>query len=156
MTSSGWQISVWAATAVIVPRLLAPYWMHQTDAQEISDLCKTTETKRQRLFLKKKLAEALQAGNRLIAECKTTAERDDLERRMNEHLNNTLRFIQSSLGDGEALLFNSANGITQYSSSGPNEDLKLRLGWRLQRLVQLLQRIDTAPLRPDFRIQDCA
>jgi hypothetical protein len=104
-----------------------------------------------RLYIKERLGEALRTASLLTAECKTTENPKDLESRMSAHLTETYNFINASLGKGEAVLFNNGSGLVVYSSGGANQDLKNGMEYRIQRLAQLLQRVDSLSINPEFR-----
>jgi hypothetical protein len=94
---------------------------------------------RQRMALKEKLGAALAEGEALYGR--------GVKEEAEAWATKTQKTITQGLGAAEAALFLSDAGYTFYSGSGP---VKNWLQGRLQRLTELLARLDTVPLRDDF------
>ncbi len=98
-------------------------------------------TSDRRVALKDALGTASERGQQLHASDPSV---EDAERWVND----TAGLIEAALGKGEVHLFVSGVGITLLS--GNNSRQQLWIEGRLHRLSQLITRVDTLYLRPDF------
>lgn len=152
MTAYLWEIPIWIFGAILILRFFTvPFQIWKQDQAEIAALA-AHGTDRQRLAIKNRLGKFLEEARELTAQCRTTDDAATLESKMNQLLNNANDFIRSALGDGESAILNNPAGtsIIYSDSSKPNEDLRTGMTWRMERLGQIIQRVDTAPINPDF------
>ncbi|OHV61037.1 hypothetical protein LCM4577_15175 [Mesorhizobium sp. LCM 4577] len=152
MTTYLWELPIWVFGAIVILRLFAvPFQIWKEDQAQIAALT-AHGPDRQRLIIKNRLGAFLEEARELTAQCHNTEDAAALEARMNQLLTSAGTFIETSLGAGEAALFrNSVGTSTIYSASGkPNERLRIGMTWRMERLVQIIQRVDTVPINVDF------
>jgi hypothetical protein len=107
----------------------------------------------QRLVMKTLLGSAIKEGESLVTKQRTDSE-DDVKTYKNDAeawATNTDHLIDDAYGQGEAELFVNNAGISMYSTPGhPSGFTKSWMSARIQRLNELMPRVDTVSMLPNF------
>jgi hypothetical protein len=140
---------VWALVPIA---LLFLYGLMKVNYEEFrniervrDELRKGETTRKKRIELKDALANSSEEGQRLYAS-------DPTAEAAEEWVNDTADLIRAALGDGEVHVFVSAPGITLHSGNKTHQQLWIE--GRLHRLSELIARVDSLDLHPDFDPQD--
>lgn len=146
---SGIVYTLIAGAVIFLYRLLwaAPQEMAAEEAAEMFELSRASALRKRRVEIKQHLGAALQEGGRLMSECSSADNPDELESRMNDWLTRTHEIITSAVGQGEATLLLNGTGLTVYSRGGAkNSDLLVAMDPKMQRIADLIERIDNIAL----------
>jgi hypothetical protein len=154
LTTGRWALI--ALVAVIGMRLLlAPYWVweneHQARSTAEAQNKNSAEQNQRRLAMKTLLSTAINEGGALSKEWFKRTDADAYLHEANVWTNKTGHLIEDAYGKGELAGWMSDAGIISFANR--NEPAMKTRSWiinRLQRLNELMLRVDTLPMHPGF------
>jgi len=129
------------------------YSQYQIVSSANAERVQAAEQVQKRLATKNLLGSAIKDGESLVAKQRTESE-DDANTYKSEAeawANKTGQLIGDAYGDGEAELFGNNAGITMFNSPGhPSTLTRSWMSARIQRLNELMPRVDTIVMLKDF------
>jgi hypothetical protein len=133
--------------------LLAPYWVWR-DEHQARLLAEATNNGsvaqyQKHLAMKSLIATAIGQGEDLTKDW-ATKDADAFLKDTNQWTNRVGYLVADAYGDGEASLFMSDAGYVSYSDGKKQTDLDNWIIHRLERLDDLVKRVDTLPVQSNF------
>jgi hypothetical protein len=149
-------IALVAAFVIVYPvffcynLLRAPDRVDQEKSDTIASLEDTvrnfTEDNSQRDAFAQLLAIVISAGNKL----RSQPHSEELVPKLNNRIENARTLIREGVGAAEAEVFMSNSGLVSYGDSSLQSQIRITIERRMQRLNELVQRLDRARIRNDF------